>query len=260
MEIYDPKEKNDITRENGVVKGTKEVEYIVVPRIAGDYTIPPVSFAYFDPAAQRFRQLSSQPLQLTVLPGTVVPGGNLTGAGLSKQEVELLGEDIRFIKESAEFFSNSARIYERWYYAILYLIPVIGLILIWNMNLQREKLRGNVHLARRKQAGKIAAKHLKGAKRALQSRNQRDFYRMTSQALQGFVSDKLNIQMTDFSETNVRSALTGAGAGDGEISDYISCLQESDFRQFAGGDAESDEMGKFFDRTKKVLTQLEKYI
>ena len=194
------------------------------------------------------------------MPGAVVPGGNLAGAGLSKQEVELLGEDIRFIKESAEFFSNSARVYDRWYYGILYLIPVIGLILIWNMNLQREKLRGNIHLARRKRAGKIAAQHLKGAKRALQSRNQREFYRMTSQALQGFVSDKLNIQMTDFSETTVRSALTGAGAGEDEISDYVSCLQESDFRQFSGGNAESGEMDKFFNRSKKVLTQLEKYI
>jgi hypothetical protein len=260
MEVYDPKEKTDITRENGMVRGTKEVEYIIVPRFAGDYTIPPVTFAYFDPKAKRFRQLTSAPITLSVLPGAVVPGSNLAGAGLSKQEVELLGEDIRFIKETAEFFDTAAPVYTRWYYGVLYLLPVITLVLFWRFNRQREKLRGDIYLARRKRAGKIAAKHLKEAHKALQHKADRDFYRLTSQALQGFVSDKLNIQMTDFSEQNVDQALRSAGAGTEEINDYISCLQESDFRQFAGGEANPEEMRLFYERTKNTLTKLEKYI
>jgi len=260
MEIYDPKENTEIIRENGLVRGTKEVEYIIVPRFAGDYTIPPVEFYYFDPVAQRYRQLSSDPIRLSIAPGTAIAGGNLAGAGLSKQEVELLGEDIRFIKEAAHFYESGVRIYSRWYYGLLYIFPLIGLVFVWNFNRQREKLRGDVYLARRKRAGKIAARHLREARKALIGKDQRDFYRITSQALQGFVSDKLNIQMTDFSETTVTTALTGAGAGDDEIQEYINCLQESDFRQFAGGEAKPEEMQAFFRRVRKVLTQLEKYI
>jgi len=260
MEVYDPKEKTDINRDKGVIRGEKEVEYIVVPRFAGEYTIPPVEFAYFDPREQRFHNLASAPIRLSVQPGVVIPGGNLAGAGLSKQEVELLGEDIRFIKETAEFYTSEVRIYARWYYGSLYLLPIVALVLMWRFNRQREKMKGNIHLARRKRAGKIAAKHLKEARNALQSKNHKDFYRLTSQALQGFVSDKLNIQMTDFNEQTVDTALSGAGAGQNEIKDYMSCLQESDFRQFAGGQAKPEEMQLFFNRVKMVLTQLEKYI
>ena len=90
--------------------------------------------------------------------------------------------------------------------------------------------------------------------------NHKNFYRRTSQALQGFVSDKLNIQMTDFGEQTVNRALSSAGAGEEEIREYLECLQESDFRQFAGGEADPMQMRLFYDRVKKVLTQLENYI
>jgi len=87
-----------------------------------------------------------------------------------------------------------------------------------------------------------------------------DFYRKMSQALQGFVSDRLNIQMTDFNVSTVTSNLAKVGVKPDEIQEYQVCLDESDFRQFAGGDVDLEEMKSFFERAKKILTRLEKYI
>jgi hypothetical protein len=94
----------------------------------------------------------------------------------------------------------------------------------------------------------------------LKSSPQGEFYRKMSQALQGFVSDRLNIQMTDFNAITVKKNLESAGLGVEEIQDYQSCLEESDYRQFAGGDSDMMEMKDFFERAKSILTRLEKYI
>jgi len=117
-----------------------------------------------------------------------------------------------------------------------------------------------MQLAKRRKAGRIAAKHLSAARKALKPESHNDFYRKMTLALQGFVSDKLNIQMTEFNATTVQDNLGRMGVGKQEIKEYRECLEESDFRQFAGGTVSQEEMLSFFEKSKKVLTRLEKYI
>jgi hypothetical protein len=260
FEVYDPKEKTTIDREGVQIKGGKTIEYIVVPRFAGNYTIKPQSFSYFDPVLHKFNTLTTEPLQIEVLPGDKSIAGMATGTGLSKQEVELLGRDIRFIKEESKYYKIGNRIYKNWLYWFAYFIPVMALVFSLFYRRQLELIRSDLKLARRRKAGKIAARHLREAKKVLRSNMHKDFYRVMSSALQGFVSDKLNIQMTDFNAESVKKNLQKVGVGPEEIDEYRNCLEESDFRQFAGGKTDLTEMNKFYDRTKKILTRLEKYI
>jgi hypothetical protein len=260
IQVYDPTEKTNIKRENNKVSGNKIVEYVVFPRFEGAYTIKPLTLSYFNPKNGKFARLTSSPITLTVLPGTSLTGSMVSGSNLNRQEVALLGEDIRFIKQTARFFKAGDKIYRSWLYLSIYLLPLIGLIMAWNFAKQREKIRSDLQLAKRRKAGRIAAKHLAEAKRSLKSSLQGEFYRKMSQALQGFVSDRLNIQMTDFNAMTVKKNLESAGLGVDEIQEYQSCLEESDYRQFAGGESDIIEMKNFFERAKNILTRLEKYI
>ena len=260
IEVYDPTEKTIINREHDKISGSKIVEYVIFPRYEGEYTLKPITFSYFDPKSGRFKQLNTTPITFQVLPGAAIAGGVISGSSLSKQEVALLGEDIRFIKEKATFYLTDEKIYHNWLYYFSYLVPILGFVFIWNYAKQREKIRSDVHLARKRRAGKIASKHLNDAKKAMKTTQKTDFYRKMSQALQGFVSDRLNIQITDFNVSTVTSNLAKVGVKPDEIQEYQVCLDESDFRQFAGGDVDLEEMKSFFERAKKILTRLEKYI
>ena len=260
MEVYDPKESTNIVRNKGIISGKKTVEYIVVPRFPGEYEIKPLTFNYFDPAKKSYTRLVSDPVYLKILPGTTIPGSALASGNLSKQDVELLGEDIRFIKETANFFISGSVIYKQWYYIAFYFLPVIGLVIAWIYSLQRIKIRSDAQLARRLKAGKIASKHLAAAKKYLKPDHQRDFYREMSLALQGYVCDKLNIQLTDFNLSIVEKKLHAANIDNSLIKNYQECLQESDYKQFSGSSSDFAEMKTFFERTGKILTQLEKYI
>ncbi|MBA7521654.1 hypothetical protein ES705_13765 [subsurface metagenome] len=260
MEVYEPREKTDISAKNDKITGTKTVEYVIVPRLKGEYKIDPVSLSYFDPRRGKYLRTSTKPILLNVLPGDETGAGLLAGSSLSKQEVALLGQDIRYIKESAEFYLSGQQLYANWLYLFIYLIPVIGLVITWRYNMHRTKMRGNIQLARRRKAGKIASKHLTLAKSQLKSNDKEAFYRATTDALQGFVCDRLNVQISDFSSVQVEKDLERAGLGRQDIEEYLSCLLESDFSRYSGSQAEVGEMESFYQRVKKNLTRLEKYI
>jgi hypothetical protein len=260
VESYDPKETTSITRENNDITGKKVVEYVLVPRFKGNYRIAPVSFSFFEPVQKRYVRLQSEEINLQILEGEAGSSGLISGASLSKQEVALLGEDIRYIKENTEFSRTGQKLYENWLYLLSYLIPLIGLILAWRYRNYRAQLKGNIEFARRHQAGKIAAKQLTRARQELKANNREAFYRSTTQALQGFVCDRLNLQITDFGITNVKNVLQNAGVGEGEIDEYLNCLQQSDFQRYSGSSDAGSEMNVFYERVKQILTRLEKYI
>jgi hypothetical protein len=260
MEVYDPKETTNVIRENNKISGSKLIEYIIVPRFKGNYTIGPVSFNYFDPTKESYVTLKTDPISLSVLEGDLPSSGLLAGSSLSKQEVELLGEDIRYIKESAKFYSIGSKLYKDWLYLFSYLLPVLGLVLAWRYSNYQNQIKGNIGLERRRRAGKIASKHLTKARQALKSNDREEFYRATTLALQGFVSDRLNLQTSDFSSVNVEKDLRKVNLGDDEIKEYLDCLQESDFRRYSGSGVEEGELKSFYERIRNILTRLEKYI
>jgi hypothetical protein len=260
VEVYEPKETTTIKRDAGAISGTKSIEYIIVPRLAGEYQIKPVSLSYFDPKVGKYNTISSVPLKLKVLPGVTGTGVMASGSSLSRQEVTLLGEDIRFIKETAKFFSAGSTIYNKWWYLSGYLLPLVGFVLTILYVRQRDKLRSDLQLARRRKAGKIAARHLAAARKVLKTGSPNEFYKRVSQALQGFVSDRLNLQMTDFNVPAVQKNMEQVGVGPDEIKEYQECLTESDFRQFAGTKVTLQQMTDFYERVKRILTRLEKYI
>jgi len=260
LEVYEPKETTTIKRDTGPISGSKTVEYIIVPRVAGSYHIKPIVLNYFDPNAGQYKTITSSALNLNVLQGAGGVGTMVSGSSLTKQEVALLGEDIRFIKETARFFTAGTKIYASWPYLLTYLVPLLGLIATFLYVKQREKLRSDQQLARKRKAGKIAAQHLTAARKVLKENTRYEFYRRIAQALQGFVSDRLNLQLTDFNAVAVRKNLEQVGVGIEEIKEYQDCLTESDFRQFAGGNVHLPEMKNFYERVKKILTRLERYI
>jgi hypothetical protein len=261
MEVYDPKERTRISRDKADIQGEKTVEYIVVPRLAGEYTLQPVTFSYFDTGDKKYKTLRSDPIVLQVAQGEAgISGVAASGANYTRQEVELLGEDIRFVKEAVSFYPIGGKIYLNWKYVLLYFFPVIGLFAVYFYQKQKEKLIGNVVLAKQKKAGKIAAKHLSEAKKALKMGEPGLFYHTLTHALQGFVSDKLNIQMTDFTTATVQRNLSQMQVSENDISQYQECLDECDYRQYAGEKSKSEEMQVFFEKAKQALTKLEKYI
>lgn len=261
IEQYEPKFATSIDNSGNSISGSKSAEYILIPRIEGEYEIKPLTFSFFDPGAKEYKTITSKPINLKINKGTgssmvVSPqAGNFT-----RQEVELLGKDIRFIKEYTQFHPIGNKIYLSLPFISSFFLAIVLFSGFLFYNNYQVKLTGNEHLARSRRAGKYASKQLTEAKKKMNAADTSEFYKAVSLALQGFVRNKLNIDLTDFSVLNVRSALGKRKINPDEINEYITILEESDFRQFANTSASVDEKTYLFNKAKDILTKFEKWM
>ena len=83
--------------------GTQSWEYILIPRKAGNITVPRIQMSYFDPNSDSWKRTQTDPVEISVAPGDAEL---YTGSGLTKREVELIGQDIRFIHTEPAAFNG----------------------------------------------------------------------------------------------------------------------------------------------------------
>jgi len=258
IEKYDPKFTSKVNVKTANINGSKQAEYILIPRLPGEYTIKPVSFSYFDPAVKAYKILKSKQIDINIT--GEVPKLAGTQIQYSRQEVALLGQDIRFIKESSRFMESGKQPYQSGFF---WMALISGVVLFSGFvfyNDYAAKISGDLRLSRSKKAGRIATRLLKEAKKHLNSENSANFYKAISLALRGFVQDKLNLEMSDFNTPGARKRLMDMGIDAETIEEYIVILDESDFRQFANSPSSETEKQDTYNKTKKLLIKLEKWI
>ena len=95
IEVYDPKITDAL--KNGVngTTGQKSFEYLLIPRHNGDFTIPPVSYSYFNIAAGRYEKLTSEEFRFSAQKVKGQSSGATVYGGVAKEDVKYLGRDIR---------------------------------------------------------------------------------------------------------------------------------------------------------------------
>jgi len=106
LEVFDPEigsKKNPLRDKIG---GEKQFEWVLIPRFAGDIFIPTIQLDYFDPKQGKWVTKSTSRHKLNVAPNEKAL---ISTIGLSKEEVELMGEDIHFIDESRPKWRNRNR-------------------------------------------------------------------------------------------------------------------------------------------------------
>ena len=97
MEVFPPSSsfKRDQFRDD--ISGEEIYEYVIVPRVEGNYQIGPFSMSYFDPNKKEFLTIKTKALNQNVSPNNEFVGNSsrLT----NREEVSILSNDIRHIRE-----------------------------------------------------------------------------------------------------------------------------------------------------------------
>ncbi|MEO6220220.1 MAG: BatD family protein [Ginsengibacter sp.] len=69
VDAYEAKITDDIDKFSVPMKGDKTFTYPFTVSKAGTYTIPPVSFSFFDLSSKNYKEINTPPLKITVIPG-----------------------------------------------------------------------------------------------------------------------------------------------------------------------------------------------
>ncbi len=99
FKVYDVVATSGVVPTNGELKSYKIFKAVVVPLSSGTYTIPALDWSYFDPSAQQYRTIRTQPLTIKATPSSKTDTGFdfATHSELGNGFREL-GRDIRYLK------------------------------------------------------------------------------------------------------------------------------------------------------------------
>lgn len=259
FEVYDPKVTNNFEASRAGLSGSQTIEYLAIPRHAGNFTIPPVEFTYFDLKSNSYKTLKTEAYNINVAKGN----GNadqVIADFTNKENVKVLGQDIRFIKlgdtklmqKGAVFFGTVG--YYLWY--IIPFILFVGLVVFFR---KQAAENANVAKVKTKKANKVATKRMKLAGKLLAENRKNEFYDEVLKALWGYISDKLSIPVSQLSKDNIEAELVKYGVADDVIKDFINALNECEFARYAPGD-ENEAMDKVYTTSVEAISRMENSI
>ena len=257
FELYDVKTTGSLKNSLQGIIGYRQFEYPFIARAEGEYDIPAVEFSYFDPAQLKYVTLSSRELALTIDPDA---SGGLSGApvigGVSKEEVKLLGQDIRFIKLGSAGLRpvRSVFVGSAGYWICLALL--VALFAGASIYLRKRiKEMQNVTLIRGKRANRVALQRFRAAAKYMEQNDQHGFYEEMLRALWGYMSDKLNIPVANLTKENVREELRKRNIAPETIQQFIDIIISCDEAQYSP--MASAQMNEVYAEGVNIISELE---
>ena len=259
FEVYDPKISTSTNVGPQGLTGTKKAEYLAIPRRAGSFTIPSVEFSYYNSSTDSYEVMSSDPYEIKVEKGS----GSDDGGGVftsNQEDIKYLGSDIRHImtgdarlKPTHTVFFGSAA-----YFVALLVLLLLFIILLFVLK-KREQMSKDTAANRNRKADKVARGRLKNAYLHLKAKDQEKFYVEMSQALWGYIADKLGIERSKLSMDTVSETMKGKNVPDELTQQFVDTLNNCEFARFAPGSAE-EKMDDLYQRGIDVISKAEKVL
>ena len=253
FEQYNVKTTESINTSSSGISGYRQFEYPFIARAEG---------TYFDPQRMQYVTLKSKPMTLEITPDARGGGGDavvMQGRGMSKEEVKMLGQDIRYIKlKGAQLRSER----EPFIFSAAYWILLGGILVVFAMiyvALRRQiRESQNVALVRGKRANKVAVQRFRAARRYMEEQNRHAFYEEMLRALWGYMSDKFNIPVANLTKENVREELHKRGVSSEDSQRFTAIITQCDEAQYSP--VESARMGDVYSEGVNLISRIESVI
>ncbi len=256
FELYDIKSEESINNSPSGSRGYRRFDYPFIVRAEGEYEIAPVEFTYFDLSKKRYITLATPPMQMVVTPDKNTPLQPQVVTGVKREDVQLLGKDIHFIKMDNPSLVSvvSPLVLSLTYWAVIaamLLIAVVAYVVI------RKHIRDNqdVVLVKGKRANRVAIKRFRIAEKYMQEQDRRAFYEEMLRALWGYLSDKFNIPVADLTREVVREELSRRGASI-EAECVVAVIARCEEAQYSP--QSSADMNNIYDEGVEAVSKIEK--
>lgn len=251
FEVYDPKVIKENSFENiGELYGEKQIEYLLVPKKAGQYQLTP-EFSYFDPDSAKYVIFNANTFDITVNQGTQQ---STVKAPLIEPEIV---KDIDYVKSKpglkrADKYFFGTTVF--WIFSLLPFVFLGGAFTYKQLKAKNDSI--DPAIIRKRRARKAAQKRLETAQTHLTAQKSRAFYDEISKAMLGYVCDKLQIPRSELTKDNVRERLQALEVAESEIERFMKTIKTCEMALFAGMD-NTAAMQETYDETLDLLATVE---
>ena len=259
FEPYDPKVTNNFATTTSGVSGTKSIEYLAIPRSAGEYTIPAVKFSYFDIDDKNYKTLSTPEYTIHVKRGAGAANDkgeeSVVVNYTHKEDIKQLGTDIRYIDTKAPSGKTEYRVRNTDLIWLWYVVPLIIAIILLIVLRKQIREASDLTRMRYKRANKVAQKRLKAAAAALKANDKDAFYAAIESAAWTYLSDRLSIPTADMNKENIASILAQKGVSETLIAEVKNVLSTAEFARYAP--STDHAMNDLYTATTNLINNLE---
>jgi hypothetical protein len=259
FDIFDPEIKPVSGTSSGRITGRKEFKFVMIPKNKGTQTIGAFTYTYFNPRQGKYVTLKTEPYSVNIEQGesTADIGSRRI---LSKEDIRLLGRDIRYIKTGESVSNQRATLYRNSGFLGLQVIPFLFLIFGAFARRRREVLEKDVGYARSSRAMKKARKGIAQVKAVINEPGTKAFYDHLSRVLNEYLGDKLNLAPAGLTWDQAEERLEQLSIPDDLNKKIRDLYSEFDFVRFASGSVNDEQKTKSLNSLKQILTEFEKKV
>ena len=254
FEVYEPRVDTKVNVSGAGVSGTREIEYLAIPRFAGNFKIPSAQFSYFDINTKQYKTLSTPEYNLMVEKGDASSSPHVMNYA-NKEDIRFFGKDIRFIDtKNLKIREKDDYLFGTTIFGLSYILPLSLFIILFILYRKQAKENANIALMKNKRANKQARKRLKVAETYLKTGNKAAFYEEILKALWGYTGDKLNIPVAELTKDNIEAELASHKVSPETINEFMQLLQMYEFARFAP----TESVGTMDDSYEKAIELISK--
>jgi hypothetical protein len=250
IDQYEPEIKDRFSATESGVNGSREFRYLLIPTKEGNYTIGPIRFSYFDPNKEQYFTIESPSFPIKVHPGNAVTRTPKANQDLNE------GKTLQGLKENAnDIFSKEDLLFGRPIFFALMLIGPMAYLIILLFVKRKEKQIKNADKIVTQKASKFATQQLKSAKQKLDEKQLDKFYEETYKALTGYLSNKLKMEASGMTRSNIRQVIISRNASEVHAESYIGLLDTCEMARFGMSATGAEE--HIYNQALLLIDQLE---
>jgi len=262
FEVYPPEVNRNLGKAAGRFQTRKDFSYLMVPREAGTFTIPPARFDYFDPDTKSYNAIETPSLSLVVTPGRPAPAEaaqpGLQG-DLTREEVKLISEDIRYLKpDQPKLPNHGTPLYRSKGFLALQLLPLLAPLLALMIRRRQERLASDVGYARTRRAFRQSRRRLKQAQALQKSGDAAAFYSELSRALTQYFADRFNLAAAGLTSDRIEKVFAEQGIEEGIRKRFLEVLALCDRARFGAAATAASARAEALRQAEELIAALER--
>lgn len=252
MDGYDAKITDGIDKSSVPMKGNKTFTYPFTVSKAGTYTIPAVSFSYFDPALATYKTLFTQPLVVTIT----------KGKGIS---------NTPYLKnKTVETPTTVTGIVEK--YVLYFIIGIISLAgIIWGIFkrnssgkktaiIKSGKADASVNnIVKEEPPFVIPERPLEEAHQQLAEENSSSFYRILDASIKKYLSAKFKVPAEELNKKRINEELDKCNVGLGTSLRLSSLMDDIELNLYAPA-SNVNQLKEIYEKASEVVSLLDKQV
>ena len=243
LEVYDPEIDNKLSVSESGVKGSKSFNYLLIPRKSGKFSLPEVSFTYFDLESKSYKTILHPAQEIVV----TNPDGS----------AEMV-DDSSETEEEKQSDTNTISLDLNSLWIGLATLGVLGLGIVLFLFISKRKGKEETEEERRKNARKKLSEKLSIAKSHLEKNEVSQFYNEILVGLNKYVNEKLGIETSKMTKQTIHETLGIKGVGKETTDSFIEVLEQSEMAKYAPLSNQNNE--EIYEKSLDVIEEIESQI